>query len=123
MVWGAIIDAVGFALLLRLGLHSPYTAMLVPFALIPAGMGTAVPAMTTAILASTPKELSGVASAVLNAARQAGGAIGVALFGAMAGETPEHAAFGLHASAITAIALLLAAAALAAFAVPRHNPA
>ncbi len=121
MVWGAVVDAIGFALLLRLSLGSPYAAMLLPFALIPAGMGTGVPAMTTAILAGTAKEMSGIASAVLNAARQAGGALGVALFGALAGETPDHVVSGLHASAVAAVALLLCAAVLSAWAVPRRQ--
>jgi Major Facilitator Superfamily. len=120
MVWGAVVDAIGFALLLRLGAGSSYVAMLMPFALIPAGMGTAVPAMTTAILAGTEKELSGVASAVLNAARQAGGAMGVALFGALAGETPDRVVGGLHWSAVIAVGLLLASAVLAWMAVPKR---
>ena len=111
MVGGALVDALGFALLLPLGSHSPYVAMLAPFALIPFGMGTGVPAMTTAVLASVAKERSGIAAAVLNAARQAAGAMGVAVFGALAGEGHELA--GLHASAATATALLVAVAALA----------
>ena len=83
-------------------------------------MGTAVPAMTTAILAGTAKEMSGIASGVLNAARQAGGAMGVALFGAFAGETPDRAVAGLHVSAAAAVALLFGAAFLALVGVPRR---
>jgi DHA2 family methylenomycin A resistance protein-like MFS transporter len=47
-------------------------------------MGTAVPAMTTGVLATVERNRSGIASAVLNTTRQAAGAIGVAIFGAMA---------------------------------------
>jgi DHA2 family methylenomycin A resistance protein-like MFS transporter len=119
MIWGALVDALGFALLLRLDTHSPYVAMLLPFALMPAGMGTGVPAMTTAVLAGVDRAMSGVAAAVLNAARQAGGALGVALFGAFA--SGENITAGLHASAATALVLLLGVSALAAFAMPRRT--
>ena len=118
MIWGALVDALGFALLLRLDTHSPYIAMVLPFALMPAGMGTGVPAMTTAVLAAVGREMSGVAAAVLNAARQAGGAMGVALFGALAGGA--SVTDGLHAAAIVAIVLLLGVSALSAFAMPRR---
>lgn len=121
MIVGALIDAIGFALLLRLGTHSTYLAMLAPFALMPAGMGTGVPAMTTATLASVPREVSGVAAAVLNAARQAAGAVGVAIFGALAGA--GHVVDGLRASARIAIVVLLVAALLAALGLGRSREA
>lgn len=114
MVWGALVDAFGFALLLRLDAGSHYAAMLLPFALMPAGMGTGVPAMTIAVLSGVARERAGVAMAVLNAARQAAGAMGVALFGALAGESRGHIVDGLHAAALVAVALLLAVAALVA---------
>ena len=118
MVGGALVDAAGFALLLTLGAHSGFAALIVPFMLMPAGMGTGVPAMTTAVLAGVDKALSGVASATLNAARQAGGAMGVALFGALAGE--GHVVAGLHVAALVAAALLVAIAVAAAVLVPRR---
>ena len=121
MVWGAVVDALGFALLLGLGLQSPYVAMILPFALMPAGMGTGVPAMTTAVLASVDKGMAGTASAVLNAARQAAGAMGVALFGAFAGDSPTHIVSGLHASATIAVVLMLIVAATAAVGIPKRQ--
>jgi DHA2 family methylenomycin A resistance protein-like MFS transporter len=113
MAIGALIDAAGFALLLLLGVRSPYLLMLPAFALMPAGMGAGVPTMTTAVLSSVDKASSGIASALLNAARQAGGVLGVAVFGALAGEAPARIVSGLHASALIAVGLLLVAAALA----------
>lgn len=50
---------------------------------IPLGIGLAVPAMTTALLSAVPRMRSGIASGALNTVRQAGGAIGVALFGSL----------------------------------------
>ncbi|MGH6968159.1 MAG: hypothetical protein ACREEL_03385 [Stellaceae bacterium] len=72
MIGGAVVGAAGFALLLGLGPDTPYLRMLPGFALIPLGMGLAVPAMTTTILSAVDKTASGVAAAVLNAALQAG---------------------------------------------------
>jgi len=112
MIAGALVGAGGFALLLALGPGTPYLRMLPGFALIPLGMGLAVPAMTTTILASVDKSASGIAAAVLNAARQAGGAVGVALFGAFVGH--GHIVFGLHLAVLAATAAMLTAAGLAA---------
>lgn len=119
MVVGALIDAAGFGLLMLLTARSPYWAMLPAFALMPSGMGLGVPAMTTAVLASVDKAQSGLASGVLNAARQAGGAVGVALFGALAAGGREHIVSGLRASAVTAVALLAVAAIIAAVGIAR----
>jgi MFS transporter, DHA2 family, methylenomycin A resistance protein len=81
--------------------------------LIPAGMGLGVPAMTTAILSSVERTRSGTASAVLNTARQAGAAIGVAAFGAMVGGSKAEIIAGMHASAAISSSLLVLAALLA----------
>lgn len=121
MLLGALIGACGFALLSRLDAHSGYPAMLAPFLLIPGGMGLAVPAMTTAILASVEKAWSGTASAVLNAARQAGGAIGVAAFGALVAGGDERIVPGMHVAAMISTALLAAAAVAAWYGIRRHQ--
>ena len=113
MVLGASIGSVGYLLLGRLDGASAYWEMLPAFLLIPAGMGLAVPAMTTATLASVDRQWSGTASAVLNAARQAGAAIGVALFGALVSGGTARIASGLGAAALISTAMLLLAAALA----------
>jgi DHA2 family methylenomycin A resistance protein-like MFS transporter len=68
--------------------------------------------MTTGILSSVDKTLSGTASAILNTARQTAGAIGVAVFGAMAtggalnilGAVSKSAAISIG---LTAFAMLL----------------
>jgi DHA2 family methylenomycin A resistance protein-like MFS transporter len=111
MVIGGLIGAVGYALLVTLGAQSSFAQMLPIFLLIPFGMGLGVPAMTTAILAGVDHAWSGTASAVLNAARQAAGAMGVAIFGALASN--DQAVRGLHASGLVSAALLLIGAGLA----------
>jgi MFS transporter, DHA2 family, methylenomycin A resistance protein len=113
MVLGALIDAAGFSLFLLLGASSPYLLMLPAFALLPCGMGLGVPAMTTTVLSAVDKHAGGTASGVLNSARQAAGAIGVALFGSLAGDRNELVVSGLHRSALIAVVLLLMVAGLA----------
>jgi DHA2 family methylenomycin A resistance protein-like MFS transporter len=117
MFCGALIDAFGFSLLLSLGEASSYWQMLPAFALIPLGMGSGVPAMTTTVLSSVDKAWSGIAAGVLNAARQAAGVLGVALFGAMAGDGREQVVNGLHGAASVSVFLLLAAAGLVFYAI------
>jgi len=124
MVLGASIGSVGYLLLVRLDATSAYWEMLPGFLLIPAGMGLAVPAMTTATLASVDRHWSGTASAVLNAARQAGAAMGVAMFGALVSGGTERIASGLgYAALISALMLLLAAALARAAIAPPHAAA
>ena len=115
MISGALLGACGFALLFPLGRSSSYLEMLPAFLLIPLGMGLAVPAMTTCILASVDRARAGTASAVLNAARQAGGAVGVALFGGLAA---VDIVSGVRSSGLLSAGLLLGAAALAALGIP-----
>ena len=110
MICGALVGAAGFALVSLLGEGSRYPEMLPAFLLIPLGMGLAVPAMTTCILASAERARAGTASAVLNTARQAGGAVGVALFGGLAA---GGLVSGVRLSGLVSAGLLLVAAALA----------
>ena len=58
---------------------------LIGFGINGIGLGFATPALVSAATASVPAERAGMAAAVNNTARQAGGAIGVALIGAVAG--------------------------------------
>ncbi|MFA8326078.1 MFS transporter [Burkholderia ubonensis] len=118
MLVGSLVAALGYGALHFVDASTPLAALLVPFLLIPAGMGFAVPAMTTAVLASVEPERAGVASAVLNTARQAGGAMGVAAFGALAGGGAPNVVDGLRASVAVSAALLVVAALLAAIVRP-----
>ncbi len=114
MVAGALVAALGYGSLHFVDAATPLGVLLVPFLLIPSGMGFAVPAMTTAVLASVAPERAGIASAVLNTARQAGGAIGVAAFGALAGGGgAAQVVSGLRIETVVSVALLVAAALLA----------
>ncbi len=122
MVAGFLVCGLGFWLLAGLDADTSYWRMVPGFVLIPAGMGTAVPAMTAALLASVEKKWSGTASGVLNTSRQAGGTVGVAAFGALVGQHHETIVPGLHSSVSVCAGLLLTAAVISFFGI-RHRDA
>jgi DHA2 family methylenomycin A resistance protein-like MFS transporter len=112
MAGGFLLAACGYLLLRLLDGRTPFWLMIPGFLLIPLGMGTGVPAMTTACLGSVERKFSGTASSVLNTARQAGGAIGVADFGALVGRNHEVIIPGLHTAVSISAGLLVLAAAM-----------
>jgi DHA2 family methylenomycin A resistance protein-like MFS transporter len=112
LLLGSFLAAAGYAGLLIASPETPYWQLFVPFIVIPLGMGVAVPAMTTGILSSVEKTRSGTASAVLNTTRQAAGAMGVAIFGAMAGGGAEGIAAAVRVSGMISCGSLLVAAVL-----------
>ncbi|HEY8977411.1 MAG TPA: MFS transporter [Burkholderiaceae bacterium] len=123
MIAGTLIDLAGFGVLAWASTQDSLVPMLAGFLLIPTGMGLAVPAMTTTVLSAVEKDRSSLAAAILNTARQAAGAIGVAAFGALAHGDAGHVAAGLRITCGVAM-LLLAGAALAAArlrGVPPHD--
>jgi DHA2 family methylenomycin A resistance protein-like MFS transporter len=77
--------------------------------LVPLGIGggLAIPPLTTAMLESVPHERAGLASGVLSAARQFGGAIGVALLGALIADS-AHFMTGMRISLTIGAAVLVA---------------
>ncbi|MFM0074689.1 MFS transporter [Paraburkholderia sediminicola] len=108
MIAGAITAGLGYGLLHFVNASTPLIGLLLPFLLIPSGMGLAVPAMTTAVLASVEAQRAGTASAVLNTARQAGGAVGVAAFGALAsGAAATQIVAGMRAATAISVGLLV----------------
>ena len=82
MVAGLALAAVGAALLSLVG-ASTSLGLLVAGTVILGLCSLAMPAMTAVVVGSAGREHAGVASGVLNTARQAGGALGVALLGAL----------------------------------------
>jgi DHA2 family methylenomycin A resistance protein-like MFS transporter len=111
-----LVAAFGYWLLCHLDAANPYFSILTGLVITAAGVGTAVPLMTSALLSAAPRPRSGVASGVLNTVRQAAGGVGVALFGAlMAG----RAVSGIR-SAMMLAALLAACGAVVAAAGIRH---
>ncbi|MGY6026639.1 MFS transporter [Streptomyces spinosirectus] len=117
---GLLMGAAGLALLVLAGPRSPYPVLLPAFLLWGAGMGLLTPAVVAAAIGAVPAERAGLASAMNNTARQTGGAIGIAVAGAVAGEPGDGAGFvrGFHAVALGAAGLYAAAAVLALVILP-----
>ena len=64
---------------------SSYGSLCVQLIALGGGVGLLVPPLTSTLLGSVAKQYSGVASGVLNAMRQTGSVLGVALFGSLLG--------------------------------------
>ncbi|GAB3358620.1 MFS transporter [Amycolatopsis echigonensis] len=113
---GLVLGAAAMLNLLRIGPGSGYGTLLPTLLVLSVGMGLLTAAVVTAAVSDAPGERAGIAGGINNAARQAGGALGVAVFGAVAGEPAAHASFvhGLHLLGFVSAGLWLAAAALAA---------
>jgi MFS transporter, DHA2 family, methylenomycin A resistance protein len=107
MAGGLVLAAAGFALLCRIGAGETYLSLLPAQLLVRFGIGFAVPPMTAALLSTVPRSRSGAASGLLNAIRQAGAAIGVGLFGALAHVNMVE---GLRIAVLISAALLALAA-------------
>lgn len=80
---GLLAGALGIAALARLDVDSPYLAAWPAYLLIGLGYGLAVPAVSAAAMGSIPAARAGVASGILNASRQVGAAIGLAVLGSL----------------------------------------
>ncbi|TSD84295.1 MFS transporter [Mycobacterium sp. KBS0706] len=86
MVSGLCVAVTGFAALaLVLTPATDYGGLWWTLLLIGCGTALTVPPMTAALLATVDRARSGIASGVLNSLRQTGGAIGVAVLGAIGG--------------------------------------
>jgi EmrB/QacA subfamily drug resistance transporter len=85
IVAGALIGSGGAYWLSRIPVHGSYLADLLPGMLIFAlGLGAMFVAVTTAANAGVPADRAGLAAALLNSSQQVGGALGLAIFSAIA---------------------------------------
>ncbi len=123
MVVGALVTAVGLYMLSRIADDGAYVGDLLPGLLVVSlGIGGVFIGTTTAANAGVPPTLAGLAAALVNASQQVGGALGLAIFSAIAASRTTHLIETGHSvpSALTSgfqRALLAAAIFLAAAAV------
>lgn len=110
MLAGLLLGGAGLTGLIVAGAHSSYPLLIIPMAAVGFGMALTMPAATAAVIEAAPADRGGIASGVVNAARQSGGALGVALLGAMVHARSSFLP-GLH------VGLLIAAGAFFAGAV------
>ncbi len=80
---GFVVQSLGFAVAMALGVDSSYWLLLAAVAPMAAGMALLMPPTTNAIVSSLPQDKAGVASAVNDTTREVGGAVGIALMGTL----------------------------------------
>jgi len=119
MVAGQVIMAAGLLILCLLPAHVPIWAVALMMMPVGGGGSLAVPAMTGLLLQSVPAARAGLAGGVLNTFRQFGGALAVAVFGALvAGQA--GLLHGMRVGLVAATVLLLTTAALGLLRRVRH---
>ncbi|PXW23321.1 MFS transporter [Paraburkholderia caballeronis] len=107
MTCGLAAAAFGYLLLLPVRADGAYAWLVAPMLLAASGIALIVPTMTNVTLSSVDATRAGIASGVLNAARQVGGLLGVAVFGYLVRNTDNRAFMaGMHRSIGLAVALL-----------------
>jgi len=111
MLTGLLVGGAGLIGLVAAGPHTPYLMLVLPMIAAGSGMALTMPAATSAVVESAPADRGGIASGVVNAARQAGGVLGVAVLGSL---VSVRATFigGLRAGLMVAGCAFLAGAAL-----------
>jgi MFS transporter, DHA2 family, methylenomycin A resistance protein len=110
IIAGLILMTVGLAILGTVPSSTPVWMLATLMLLIGLAGPLVMPPMTAVLLNSVPTHHAGTASGVFNTSRQVGGALAVAVFGALLAR-PDSFMPGLHASLLVAAAVALAAAA------------
>jgi MFS transporter len=105
IVGGSLIAAAGIYWLSRVPVHGSYASDVLPGLLtMPLGAGAVFVGVTIAANAGVPAHEAGLAAALLNAARQVGSALALAIFSAIATGRTQHllATHSPRAAALTA---------------------
>jgi EmrB/QacA subfamily drug resistance transporter len=125
IVSGALITSAGVYELSHIPVHGSYASDLLPGLLIVAmGIGAVFVATVTAANDGVPPDKAGLAAALLNASQQLGGALGLAIFSAIAtartnhllashADVPQALTSGFHRALLAGSVFLLAAALVA----------
>ncbi|MBR8118388.1 MFS transporter [Burkholderia cenocepacia] len=113
MVAGYGLSGTMLAIMAGFGATTPYAAVGVVLALLGVGMGLAVPATGMTVMELAPAERAGMASATMNALRQTGMSLGIAVLGSMMSvgalhrmTAAMHAAGGAHADTLARQAVM-----------------
>ena len=120
MLAGLLAGAAGLGGIAAAATTAPYPVLAVAMGTAGFGMSMVMPAATAAVMEAAPPDRGGIASGVINAARQAGGVLGVALLGTL---VPARASFaaGLQLGVALSAGAFLLGAVLTATGVPRHH--
>ncbi len=118
---GHLLGALGYGALCWIVIDTPFSEITLGLMLI-AMSALSVPLLTTAVLASVKGGPAGTASAVFNTARQIGGAMGVAAFGAFARGNAQAVASGVALTGRICAILMTVAALIAIIALRAESP-
>lgn len=103
IVVGSLIAAGGVYWLSRIPVHGSYAADLLPGMLVVSvGFGPVFVGVTTAANAGVPADKAGLAASLVNASQQLGGALGLAIFTALATSRTDRL-LAMHAAALHAM--------------------
>ena len=116
IIMGPLVAAAGYVLLHNINETTSYVSMLPGQLMIRAGVALTAPSLMTALLSRVDRSRSGMVSAVLNTFREAGSAIGVAVFGAL---MVNDTVAGIQIAMLLSAALLILASATAAAGIAR----
>ena len=108
---GTAFAAFGCVALLGIAPGTSYWKTVGQLVIMGGGLGLLVPPLTSTLLGSVEKSRSGIAAGVLNATRQTGSVLGVALFGALIGRADAFMS-GAHLALAISAGLLLAGGAV-----------
>jgi len=125
MVIGQALGGAGLLGLATLRPASSLAATVLPMVAVGIGAALTMPAMTAAVIENTPRARAGIGAAVLNASRQVGGVVGIALLGALvgghAGQAEVISLAGFRWGMVTSGALFLGGSAVSWAAVARDG--
>lgn len=110
MLIGLGVGAAGLFGLMAAGAHTPYALIVAPLTATGFGMAFTMPAATTTVVEAAPGGRAGVASGAINAGRQVGSTIGVALLGTLVAAAGRPAAMAAAGAAFVVAAVVVAAA-------------
>ena len=127
VVGATLLAGLGVLSFAMLGVDSAFVEAVPGYVLVGVGYGAAVPAVSAVAMGAIEVERAGVASGVLNTARQVGSAVGLAALGSIAAAVAagpltraDDFVSGMRAAMLVAGALALVACALTWFVRPRE---
>ncbi|MFM0490742.1 MFS transporter [Paraburkholderia graminis] len=107
MLYGQALAALGYLALVFVHADSSALAIALPLLAVGSGVALAVPSINTAVLTHAGPSRVGIASGVLNSARQIGGVVGVGVFGSLVRPESNDIVAGLHIAVTLAFATTL----------------
>ncbi len=117
MLIGLVVGGAGLLGLMLARPSGGYALLVAPLVAAGFGMSFTMPAATTAVVEAAPEGRAGLASGVINAARQVGGVVGIALLGELVSGAGAAFVSGLRVAMVLAGAAFLLGAVVTVFTV------